>query len=216
MPTTQDNTLTLGPMPKSLRSPGVWFDAGKRAFDVSAALLGLALLSPVMLASMAWIRVTDGGPIFYEQWRVGQDGWLFRIWKLRTMRQQAEAEGARFASSDDDRVLPGCHWMRKSHVDELPQLWNILRGEMSLVGPRPERPEIIEQMRQRVPGIDLRLATKPGLTGLAQVHNGYANDLTGMRRKLAADLRYLRKRSLLGDLRLVLQTIPKFWDQAAC
>jgi len=210
------NQYTLGPMPTSLRSPGRLFDACKRVFDVAAALVGLVVMSPVMLACAAWIWLTDGGPIFYEQWRVGQDGWLFRIWKFRTMRQQAETGGARFATSDDQRVLRGCQWMRKSHVDELPQLWNIVRGEMSLVGPRPERPEIIEQMREKMPGFDLRLASKPGLTGLAQVHNGYANDLTGMRHKLAADLRYLRKRSLLGDLRLVLQTIPKFWDHAAC
>ena len=105
--------------------------------------------------------------------------------------------------------------MRRSHVDELPQLWNILRGDMSLVGPRPERPEMFEQLRKDIPGIELRLAGRPGLTGLAQVKHGYTNDLAGARRKIAFDLRYLRRRSVFSDLKLLLATFPKVWDQAA-
>ena len=111
---------------------------------------------------------------------------------------------------------PGCQWVRKSHADELPQLVNILLGQMSVVGPRPERPEIIEELRGDLPGIERRLAAAPGLTGLAQVRNGYSNDVAGMRRKLAYDLRYLRSRSLIRDVKLILETIPRVWDPTAC
>ena len=189
---------------------------GKRLIDLCGAAIGLIVTAPVVLLCMAWIKLVDGGPVLYEQWRVGRDGWLFRIYKLRTMRQDAETGGARFASDGDSRVLRGCQWMRLSHVDELPQLWNIFWGDMSLVGPRPERPEIIDRLKADLPGIERRLAATPGLTGLAQVRNGYTNDLAGMRRKLAYDLAYLRRPSLWADLRLVLVTLPLFWDRAAC
>jgi lipopolysaccharide/colanic/teichoic acid biosynthesis glycosyltransferase len=132
------------------------------------------------------------------------------------MKMNAEKPGsAQWAAKCDPRVLWGCNWMRHSHVDELPQLWNILKGDMSLVGPRPERPEMFEQLRKDIPGIELRLAGRPGLTGLAQVKHGYTNDLAGARRKIAFDLRYLRRRSVFSDLKLLLATFPKVWDQAA-
>jgi lipopolysaccharide/colanic/teichoic acid biosynthesis glycosyltransferase len=197
-------------------NPGRAFALCKRALDVAGAAVGLVLVAPVLAACALWIKIADRGPVFYTQWRVGQDGWLFRIYKLRTMAQRAEACGdARFASTRDPRILRGCAWMRRSHVDELPQLLNILFGQMSLVGPRPERPEIMEQLRRDVPGIDRRLAMKPGLTGLAQVRNGYTNDVKGTRRKLAYDLQYLRHRSIRNDITLLLQTIPRVWDQSA-
>jgi lipopolysaccharide/colanic/teichoic acid biosynthesis glycosyltransferase len=198
------------------RSPMHGSMAMKRVIDVSSAALGLIALSPLLLFCMLWIKAVDGGPVFYHQWRVGRDGWLFRICKFRTMGTQAERDGAQLASSGDARVLPGCRWMRKSHVDELPQLLNILLGQMSLVGPRPERPEILEELRADLPHIDRRLAAVPGLTGLAQVRNGYSNDLKGMRRKLAYDLKYLRQRGVMTDIKLLLQTVPKLWDHAAC
>lgn len=198
------------------RGPGVAQDAAKRIFDLLGALVGIVLSAPILILCAAWIKLNDGGPVVYRQWRVGRDGWLFRIYKLRTMRLEAEAPGdARFADTDDPRIIPGCGWMRKSHMDELPQFWNILLGDMSLVGPRPERPEIFELLRSDLPSIERRLATKPGLTGLAQVRNGYTNDLAGARRKLALDLRYLRHRNFFTDLRLVIGTLPKVWDQGA-
>ena len=104
--------------------------------------------------------------------------------------------------------------MRRSHVDELPQLWNILLGQMSLVGPRPERPEMIEKLRQTIPRIEKRLVGLPGLTGLAQIRNGYTNDLKGARLKMAHDLRYLRSRSFWSEVGLLLQTAPKLWDRS--
>ncbi|GAB4192865.1 MAG: hypothetical protein Kow00105_06910 [Phycisphaeraceae bacterium] len=198
------------------RRTGPVSEAGKRALDIIVASLLLVLLSPVMLGCAVWIKLVDGGPVIYRQWRVGRDGWLFNIYKFRTMSQNAETDGAKFATQSDPRILPGCKWIRKSHVDELPQLLNILMGHMSLVGPRPERPEIIEELRKDLPGIERRLAATPGLTGLAQVRNGYSNDLAGMRRKLAYDLRYLRRRSLLNDIKLILETIPRVWDPSAC
>ena len=112
--------------------------------------------------------------------------------------------------------MPRKRWAPPQSPDELPQLVNILLGQMSLVGPRPERPEIIEELREDLPGIERRLAAAPGLTGLAQVRNGYSNDVAGMRRKLAYDLRYLRRRSLVQDVRLILETIPRVWDPTAC
>jgi lipopolysaccharide/colanic/teichoic acid biosynthesis glycosyltransferase len=198
------------------RRPGLPNCVFKRSLDIAGALIGLVLTSPLLLLCAAWIKICDGGPAFYTQWRVGRDGWLFRIYKLRTMVPDAEGHGpARFACAGDDRILPGCRWMRRSHVDELPQLWQILTGQMSLVGPRPERPEIIERLRPTLPGIERRLADRPGLTGLAQVRLGYANTTQGARRKLALDLLYLRRRSIAGELGLVLQTLPKVWDPAA-
>lgn len=214
--TTRSDRDGARPAYRSIRQPGVGFEACKRVLDIIASLAGLVALSPVMLLCVIWIKSVDGGPVLYRQWRVGRDGWLFKIYKFRTMSLDAEREGVQCATGSDPRVLPGCQWVRKSHVDELPQLINILLGQMSLVGPRPERPEIIEELRADLPGIERRLAVAPGLTGLAQVRNGYSNDVQGMRRKLAYDLRYLRSRSLVRDAKLILETIPRVWDPTAC
>jgi len=192
------------------------FEVAKRMIDLCGAMLALVLFCPLLLFAAAWVKMTDGGPVFYRQYRVGRDGKLFNIWKLRTMRTDAEKDGPRFASDNDPRIVPGCDWMRMSHIDELPQLLNILRGHMSLVGPRPERPELMDQLRKDLPGVDRRLAATPGITGLAQVVNGYTNDIEGMRRKLDLDLRYLEQRSISLDLRLILKTLPRFWDRTAC
>lgn len=195
------------------------FCIAKRTLDVFGAIVCLIPALPVMILCALWIKACDRGPVFYYQWRVGQDGWLFKIVKLRTMSLAAERHGAQLAQRNDPRVLPGCAWMRTSHLDELPQLLNILAGHMSLVGPRPERPEIIEQLRPHLPCIDHRLAGPPGLTGLAQIRSGYSNDLAGAKRKLAYDLFYLRRRchrlGLLTEIGLILRTLPKFWDKAA-
>ncbi len=188
----------------------------KRTADVVLSLLALLLVAPLLAGCMAWIYLIDGGPVLYFQWRVGRDGWLFEMCKLRTMSRDAETKGIRFAQRRDPRVLPGCSWMRRSHVDELPQLLSVLTGKMSLVGPRPERPEVFERYRGQLPQFEHRLSAPPGLTGLAQVRHGYANDLDGMQRKLNYDLEYLCQRSVRGELRLMLATIPKLWDRAAC
>ncbi|MCC7407938.1 MAG: sugar transferase [Phycisphaeraceae bacterium] len=194
----------------------VMFSAGKRWVDIVGSALGLIVSAPLLALGVCWILLVDGRPVFYQQWRVGQDGWLFRIYKLRTMSVNAEPTGdAQFARPGDPRVIRGGALIRKAHLDELPQLWNILRGQMSLVGPRPERPEIHRELRRHIRGIDRRLATKPGLTGLAQVCNGYTNDLSGARRKLAFDLLYIRRLGFLEDLRLMFLTVPRLWDRMA-
>lgn len=197
-------------------SPGIGFEVAKRMVDLGGALLALLLFSPLLLVAATWVKLADGGPVFYRQCRVGRDGKLFQIWKLRTMRTDAEADGPQFASDNDPRIVRGCAWMRTSHIDELPQLLNILRGDMSLVGPRPERPELMDQLRKNMPALDRRLAATPGITGLAQVVNGYTNDVDGMRRKLELDLRYIEQRSIGMDVRLIVKTFPRFWDRTAC
>ena len=196
--------------------PGNAYFFVKRTIDILGSLLVIVCCAPVITICAAWIKIVDAGPAFYTQWRVGENGWLFKIYKLRTMYQDAEKKrGAQFSCKGDTRVLPGCKWIRQCHADELPQLINILIGHMSLVGPRPERPEIIDWLKKDIPTIEQRLATTPGLTGLAQLKNGYTNDVKGARNKQAFDLKYIRRRSIFKDLKLVLATVPKVWDQAA-
>lgn len=131
----------------------------------------------------------------------------FVLYKFRTMRIDAEKNGAQFATKGDPRVTSIGRFLRKTRLDELPQLWNVLQGEMSLVGPRPERPEFIESLSHEVPNYLLRLGIKPGLTGLAQVLNGYDNDIAGFRRKVALDLLYLQNCCLANDLKILIRTV---------
>jgi exopolysaccharide biosynthesis polyprenyl glycosylphosphotransferase len=180
--------------------------AGKRAFDliVSAALL-VAFL-PILLLGALTVAVTSRGGIFYRQERVGKDGRRFQLWKLRTMREGAEGEtGAVFSSPGDARVTPVGRWLRSLRVDEIPQLWNVIIGDMSLVGPRPERPEFTRPFEESVSGYTLRHSARPGLTGLAQVSGDYA---TEPEIKLRYDLAYLNNWSLGLDLSILLRTIP--------
>lgn len=131
----------------------------------------------------------------------------FVLYKFRSMRTDAEQHGAQFATQGDPRVTPVGRFLRKSRLDELPQLWNVLRGEMTLVGPRPERPEIIQQLSTQIPGYLDRLGLTPGLTGLAQVENGYDNDLVGFRRKVALDLLYLQNCCFWNDVKILVRTV---------
>lgn len=189
----------------------------KEVLDLIGGTIALILFLPVMLMAALMIKLADPkGPVLYHQVRVGLNGRLFTIYKLRSMYVDAEKHGkAQWAGKDDPRVIPICRWMRKSHVDELPQLVNILRGEMSLVGPRPERPEIFEELSQKLPAFEQRLAVKPGLTGLAQIKNGYDTDLESVRRKLEYDLQYIREMSLGQEIKLILGTFSKFADAGA-
>jgi lipopolysaccharide/colanic/teichoic acid biosynthesis glycosyltransferase len=157
-------------------------------------------------------REVSAGP--EERRRIGMDrrqtcnyGRPFTIYKLRTMRMDAEISGAQFAQENDPRITPIGRFLRRTRIDELPQLWNILRGDMSLIGPRPERPEFMEQLSDQIPGYLDRLGLKPGLSGVAQILNGYDNEVEGFRRKVGYDLLYLQNCCVQNDLKILLRTV---------
>lgn len=189
----------------------------KEILDFVGSGIMMIAFAPVILLCMLLIKISDPkGPVMYCQVRVGLNGKLFTIYKLRSMYVDAEAHGkAQWAGQDDPRVIPVCKFMRRSHVDELPQLWNIFRGEMSLVGPRPERPEMFQKLSEQVPEFEQRLTVKPGLTGLAQIKNGYDTDVDSVKRKLDYDLEYIRNMSLGLEFKLLFATFAKFNDGGA-
>ena len=177
----------------------------KRAFDIISSGLAIVLLSPIMLIFAIIIKLYDGGPAFYKQTRLTKNGREFKILKFRSMRVDAEKDGvARLSSGEnDDRITPVGKFIRKCRIDELPQLINIFKGDMSVVGPRPERPEIAEQYYETIPGFKLRLQVRAGLTGYAQVYGKYNTDPY---EKLEFDLLYINKMSILTDLELCFAT----------
>lgn len=178
----------------------------KRLMDIIFSSIGLLITSPFFLIIYICIKMTDGGPVFYKQKRLTKDGAIFEIYKFRTMIQNAEQHtGACLALAEDDRILPVGKLLRRARLDELPQLWNILKGEMSLVGPRPERPELAQEIEEDIPEFAYRLRVKAGLTGFAQVYGKYN---TTSYDKLKLDLAYIMKYSVWLDLRLMLMT-PK-------
>ena len=178
----------------------------KRGFDIIVSALATVILSPFFLVTALAIKLYDHGPVFYKQIRLTKDGKRFAILKFRSMRQDAEKDGvARLSSGDkDDRITPVGRIIRACRLDELPQLINILKGDMSIVGPRPERPEIALQYEKEMPAFSLRLQVKAGLTGYAQVYGKYNTDPYD---KLQMDLMYINKMSIIEDLRLVFATI---------
>ncbi len=187
-----------------------WYEHVKVVFEFVAALLLLTLTAPLILIAMILIRVTSAGPVVYTQTRLGRRGNPFTIYKLRTMTHNAESlTGAKWCMPGDTRVTTVGRWLRKSHIDELPQLWNVLRGDMSLVGPRPERPEFLPMLDQAIPLYRQRLNVRPGVTGLAQVQLPPDSDLESVRIKLAYDLFYVRHPGLLFDAKLYLATLGK-------
>jgi lipopolysaccharide/colanic/teichoic acid biosynthesis glycosyltransferase len=161
---------------------------------------------PLIALCAILVKLTSPGPAFYSQVRLGKNGRPFHIYKLRTMRSDAEKGGAQWCKPGDSRVTPLGKFLRASHLDELPQLWNVLRGDMSLVGPRPERPEFVPSLERAIPLYRDRLLVKPGVTGLAQVQLPADTDLDSVRRKLAYDLYYIRTFTLWMDVRLILST----------
>jgi exopolysaccharide biosynthesis polyprenyl glycosylphosphotransferase len=179
----------------------------KRAIDIAVSTLGLLIASPLLLLCGIAIRLDSPGSIFFTQERVGKDGQLFSVWKLRSMRSDAEAEcGPVWTQAGDDRVTRVGKFLRKTRLDEVPQLWNVLKGEMSLVGPRPERPEFVESLSMRYPYFALRALLKPGVTGWAQIQKGYVNEVEGFEEKLALDIYYMKYRSTTMDLLILWKT----------
>ena len=179
--------------------------AVKRICDIILSLIAIILTSPVMLIAAIAIHKYDGGPVFFRQKRCTRNGRVFEILKFRSMIVDAEKDGkARLATENDDRITPVGHFIRKTRIDELPQFFNILKGDMSFVGPRPERPEIVAEYEKEFPEFDLRMKVKAGLTGYAQVYGKYN---TTAYDKLKLDLIYVQKYSLLMDLRLIFMTL---------
>jgi len=185
-----------------------WSSVAKRIFDVAFSLGILALLSPALIALAAAVKLTSRGPIFYGQERMGLDGQRFRMLKLRTMRVDAEATtGPVWASASDDRRTPIGAFLRRFSLDELPQFVNVLRGEMSVVGPRPERPVFVERFRRTVPGYMLRHKVKSGVTGWAQVHGLRGN--TSLEKRIEFDLEYIERWSFWLDLKVIGLTLVR-------
>lgn len=181
--------------------------AVRRLRDVllSSALLVMTL--PVCVVAACMIKLESPGPVIYRQTRVGLNGRPFLLLKFRSMRHDAERDGPRWAEVGDVRVTRVGAWMRRTRIDELPQLLNVLRGEMSLIGPRPERPHFVQTLARTVPGYERRTDVLPGITGLAQVKLPYGASIDDARRKLAWDLTYVRHRSLALDLRILVATV---------
>lgn len=183
--------------------PGWTYFFVKRAFDIISSGTAIVLLSPVMALTALAIKAYDGGPALYSQNRLTKDRKVFKIYKFRSMITDAEKNGARLACQNDDRITPIGKVIRATRLDELPQLFNILMGDMSIVGPRPERPEIEEQYLEELPEFGLRLQVKAGLTGYAQVYGKYN---TTPEDKLKLDLNYINQRSILEDFKLIVYT----------
>ena len=186
----------------------------KRCFDIFFSLIFLILMSPIMILTALAIKLYDGGPVFYRQVRLTKDRRCFSIIKFRSMRVDAEKDGvARLSTGEDDpRITPVGRFIRSCRLDELPQLFNILSGDMSIVGPRPERPEIAEQYERVLPEFALRLQVKAGLTGYAQVYGKYN---TSPYEKLEFDLLYINQMNVLTDLELMFNTFRILFYKAS-
>lgn len=187
--------------------PGRWTWRAKRFLDVFGALSLIIFTFPLLILAGLGIWLEDRGPIFYSQLRSGLFGDKVRIWKLRTMHINAEAAGVRWAQKEDPRITKFGAFLRRSRLDELPQLWAVLKGDLSLIGPRPERPELEVELEIYIPHYRVRHWIRPGLSGWAQVNYPYGNSVADSRVKLSYDLYYLRNAGLLLDLLILLKTI---------
>ncbi|MBC8450484.1 MAG: sugar transferase [Chloroflexi bacterium] len=186
-----------------------FYRAAKRLFDLISALVGMTTVGMLIPFVALANALTSPGPLFYRQQRVGMGGRCFEMFKFRSMRPGAEAEGnAVWAAEKDPRVTPIGRWLRRTRLDELPQFVNVLRGEMSLIGPRPERPEFVDELARTIPFYRLRHAVRPGITGWAQVQYSYGDSVEDARTKLEYDLYYVKCAGWFLDLRILLRTVP--------
>jgi lipopolysaccharide/colanic/teichoic acid biosynthesis glycosyltransferase len=210
-----DSHPTCRPWQNELLSSGTghwfplrqWYLPCKYAVEFVVAFCLLALTSPIILLVALLVKLTSSGPAFYAQTRSGKWGRPFSIYKLRTMHHNCEAKsGPQWSKPGDARITPLGRFLRRTHLDELPQLWNVVRGDMGLIGPRPERPEFIPTLAQTLPHYTDRLLVRPGMTGMAQVQLPPDTDMASVRRKLAYDLYYVRYVSFWLDLRILAGT----------
>lgn len=186
----------------------------KRAMDISISLIGLLLFSPLTLIIMALIKLDSKGGAFFQQERVGKNGNIFNIYKFRTMIVGAEKEGPVWPKENDARVTKVGRFLRKTYIDEFPQLLNVLKGDMSLVGPRPERVVFSERFNRTIPEFKKRLFVRPGITGYAQVKSGYYDfSRESISKKNHYDLCYIRDSSLLRDLKIMFWTLGFLWKK---
>jgi lipopolysaccharide/colanic/teichoic acid biosynthesis glycosyltransferase len=179
----------------------------KRLADIVLSILALALLAPLLSIVFALVFIESGSPLFFSQTRTGFLNKNFTIYKIRTMKNDAEKIGATWASENDERVTIIGKILRKLRIDEIPQFWNVIKGDMSIVGPRPERPEFQDELKQSVPHWDARHLVKPGITGWAQIKYRYASSMEASEQKLAYDLYYLRNLSFALDFEIILGTL---------
>ncbi len=190
----------LGPRPHAI--------AIQSFYSLVIGVLGLLLFSPLMLLTAAAVRLTSPGPILYRQRRVGINGKIFTVYKFRSMYVDAEARtGAVWAKKDDPRITPIGKWLRKLRLDELPQFWNVVKGDMVIVGPRPERPEFVEILAQQIPYYRQRLAVKPGITGWAQINHKYGDTELDAMIKLEYDLYYIKNVAAALDFYIIFHTV---------
>ncbi len=192
-------------LPKVTKISGsLFYRAIKRTFDIVSCSSALVLCAIPMAVIAVKIKQESEGPVFYAQRRIGKNGKIFKLYKFRSMYTDAEARGAQWAAEKDPRVTPLGRKLRKTRLDEIPQFWNVIKGDMSLIGPRPERPAFHEEFCKRIDGWDQRLLVKPGISGLAQVTGGY--ELLP-KEKAVFDIRYIEKRGIVLDLSIIWKTI---------
>lgn len=228
-PTTDSDNLTLGyfskpkaraPEPSSLALFGSGllgmilsfvrstYILAKRIFDIIISILAVVFLAPLFLVTAFLIKCTSRGPVIFTQVRVGKEGQHFEIYKFRTMRVDAEKmSGPVWAKENDPRLIPIGRFLRKTHIDEIPQFFNVLKGNMSFIGPRPERPIFVEKFKKEIQDYEKRLQVKPGITGMAQVWHRYDETIADVRKKIKYDLLYIRKVCLWTDLMICLRTV---------
>jgi exopolysaccharide biosynthesis polyprenyl glycosylphosphotransferase len=188
---------------------GMFYEASKRMLDILGGLVGMGIYLAVYPLVSLIILLESGRPVMYRQTRSGKGGRPYAMYKFRTMRQDAESNGKQFTQLKDNRITRFGNFLRRTHIDELPQFWNVLRGEMSLVGPRSERPEWIADFQKQIPFYRARLLVKPGITGWAQVNYSYYATVEEMAIKLELDLYYIKHRNLLMDIVILLRTITQ-------
>lgn len=184
------------------------FQEFKRLFDIIMSAIGLVIVSPIMALATLIIKIVSPGPAFFRQERVGKGGEAFNMYKLRTMKLDAERyTGPVWAKENDPRLIKFGKIIRKMHIDEFPQLFNVLKGDMSIVGPRPERPIFVEGLSKEIKDYRKRLEVKPGITGLAQIWHKYDETIADVRKKIKYDLLYIREMCFMVDLRILLRTV---------
>jgi len=200
--------ISTGFLGWSLRFARRRFQEFKRFFDIIVSSIGLIAAAPAIFFTAIIIKIVSPGPVFFKQERVGLNGKIFSMFKLRTMKLDAEKEtGPVWAKEDDPRLIRFGKLIRKLHLDELPQLYNVLNGDMSIVGPRPERPVFVEELSTKIADYPKRLKVKPGITGLAQVAHKYDETIEDVKKKVKFDLLYIRKMCLMVDMRILLRTL---------